>query len=345
MEITINVAPEKNVAGKGDNVRRFLNRKQLEDTSLAFILKGEMPPEDEIEVPIRLGHCPKCDGLYFFNVHTGEFGNASCKAYGCDYCGPKKAFKFEIALREYFQQYKHIRLFTFTFRTSVLDNTPDPNKASSEIWRRFVVNLRRSSSLSSSQRNVDYVRILELTKRGYPHFHIFMSEYMPIQVISGIFNNAVNQVCGSTGTNSHIEVTYSGTSKTTKNKGNFNAESASRYCAKYVLKSAKEKPENMRLWSKSGNVRLFPEKKFSCGWFFLNSRTSLLNLYEFGITSRTPLPGETYRKSLIEIVRSHFPGMKLDEQLSKVNEMSEEYFDAEYHKNMALTEIKTSPLF
>jgi hypothetical protein len=310
-----------NDAGNVSVINTFKNKKSTSNSEVDYSYFHEVPIENEIDCPIKLAHCPRCDGLYFFNIHTGEHINGKCKAYSCDYCGPKKAYRLECALTEYFKQYSHLRLFTFTFRTSALDKCPDANKASSEIWRRFIIDIRRSTSLSPFQRNVDYVRVLEFTRRGYPHFHVFMSEYMPIQVIQGIFNNAVNKVCGTKGTNCHIEVTYSGCSDARKNKGNFTPERAAKYCAKYVLKSAKEKPENMRLWSKSSNVKLFPDKAFSCGWFFLNLRSSFLNLYELGITSQPPLPGEVNKLSFIEIVATQFPELhsilhKSDRKLS-----------------------------
>lgn len=292
--------------------RRFQSKEQLETTSINYILKGEMPPEDEIEIPIKLAHCPRCDGLYFFNIHTGERFNGRCKAYKCEFCGPKKAYRLETALIQYFSQYIHIRLFTFNFRTTVLDKMPDANRASSEIWRRFITNVRRSSSLSPAQRNFDYVRILEFTKRGYPHFHCFFSEYMPIQVIQGIWHNAINQVCNSKGSNGAVSIGHSSPDAPYKGNPFFTPERAAKYCAKYVLKSAKEKPENMRLWSKSEGTKLFPDKAFSCGWFFLNLRSSFLNLYELGITSRPSLPGEVSKLTFLEIVLSQFPELRSD---------------------------------
>ena len=305
-----NVADKLNLAKSGVTATMFTTDEPLRSDA-QLILNS----------PIKLSYCPRCQGLYFFNIRTGQYGNANCKAYCCDYCGPKKAYKLELALCDYFQQYKHLRLFTFTFRTTAIDESGFNNKIASEIWRRFINNLRRSTSLNDCQRNVDYVRVLEYTKRGYPHFHVFMSEYMPIQVIRGIWHNAINQVLGSKGVNGNVQVTYSGSATSKNDKGNYTPEKASKYVAKYVVKTAKEKKEGLRNWSKSGKVKIFPDKLFSCGWFFFNERSLNLNLNEFCVTSRPPSPIRQKIRSLYEIVCSQMPDLNLDAEIDMMKKL------------------------
>ena len=274
----------------------------------------------ETATKIKLAHCERCNGLFFLNINSGEFLNANCKAYCCEYCGPKKAYRLQLAFTDYFKQFKHLRLFTFTFRTSIFNNTFDVQKASSQIWRRFINNLRRSTSLSNFQKNVDYVRVIEFTRKGYPHFHVFFTEYLPVQVIRGLWNNAINTVCNTKGNNGNIDVSYSGPGAKRGNHGNFTPESAAKYIAKYVLKSAQENPNRMRRWSKSGKIRLFPDKVSTNEWRFLNLRSSFLDLNTLCVTSQNLSETERKRKSFVEIVTKYFSDAGTVEILNRVNE-------------------------
>lgn len=222
-----------------------------------------------------LACCPKCKDFYLYNFKTGELLKPGCKAYACEYCGGKKAKRLEQALTNYLSKYKHIRLFTFTLNTNAFATQTTALKHVSEIWRRFINNLRRCKALSESQRNVNYIKVLELTKRGYPHYHCFMLEYLPWQIIQALWNDAVKTVTGYSGKGGHVNIKHS-----------FTPERAARYVVKYVLKSVHEKRWTLRLWSKSGNVALFKPKQQTGEWSFINARTSDLNLSIFSITSQ-----------------------------------------------------------
>ena len=311
MEKSFNVANELNGAVNDGNI----DLSQYGEVDLAMYLR-------DFNRRIKLTRCLHCDGLFFINVLTGEKISAKCKSYSCEYCGPRKAFRLEQALAVYFKQFKHIRMFTFTFRTTAFDNAGAENKAASEIWRRFVNNLRRCNSLVDAQKNVNFVRVLEFTKRGYPHFHCFFMEYLPIQVIQGLWNNAVNKILGSTGCNGNVNVSYSGPAGKNKGKPNFTAESAAKYAAKYVLKAAREKKDNMRLWSKSNSVSIFPSHISTGEWTFLNMRSSLLNLEELSVTSRPLADSSQKIKSFYEIVNLHFAWMNTEEKIQKAKELS-----------------------
>ena len=133
-------------------------------------------PEFNNKVPVyKVERCLRCDGLFFVNVITGEKVEARCKSYSCDFCGPKKAFKLECALEKYFS--KFMRMWTFNVRTHLFDKHPDGIFAISEVWRRFITYLRRNNALSKKEQSFSYVKVLEFTKRNYPHFHVLWMSF------------------------------------------------------------------------------------------------------------------------------------------------------------------------
>jgi|WetSurMetagenome_2_1015567.scaffolds.fasta_scaffold09739_9 hypothetical protein len=251
------------------------------------------------EQPIKLLHCPRCDGLFFININTGEKIDARCNAYKCDYCGPRKAFKLETAMERYFSTYRHIRLLTATVRTTLFDLPGHSIRDISECWRRFITSVRRSKSLSDSQRQFSYVKVLEFTKRGYPHFHVVVNSFLPWTVLQHLWEESICQVFGVTGRHGTINLEHLP-----------NPRSASKYVTKYVLKAAKQNREHFRLWSRSKGVALFEVKISTHEWKFSNERRSLkvnpnsssaseLNLLEFCITSQ-------FRAKLLDIMIDKF---------------------------------------
>lgn len=224
---------------------------------------------------IKLHHCTRCDGLFFVNVITGEKISATCKSYSCEYCGPKKAWKLENALTSYFSTFDRVRLWTFNCRTSLIDNHKNGLFSMSEVWRRFIIYMRRCSALSNLERQFKYVKVLEFTLRGYPHFHVMVDKYLPWIVVSGCWHSAINSVYHSKGDHGKATV-----------KASFSSKNAARYCAKYVLKSAKERKHNFHLWSKSGQTSIFESRISNGEWQFLNQRHENLYLSEFSISSQ-----------------------------------------------------------
>jgi DNA-directed RNA polymerase subunit RPC12/RpoP len=222
-----------------------------------------------------LTHCPKCDGLYLYNKTTSDVINVSCKSYSCPYCGYRKLFKLKKGIEKVLGNYQHIRLFTFTFRTSVFGSPEHCLQKSSEIWRRFINNLRRCQALTTEQRNVQFIRVLELTYRGFVHYHVFMLDYIPWSVAQGLWNNAINTVMVSNGKNGHVNIRHS-----------FTAQQAAKYVSSYVTKTIQKLRGKLRVWSKSNGITVFEPRVVTGEYVFVNARFSDLNLVIFSLTSQ-----------------------------------------------------------
>jgi uncharacterized Zn finger protein (UPF0148 family) len=223
---------------------------------------------------LLLTHCPKCDGLYVFNPKTGEHYSCSCKTYSCPYCGHRKLYKLKEGIKKVLENYEHIRLFTFTFRTSCFENPQHALNTCSEIWRRFINNLRRCTALSDKQRCVQFIKVIEFTNRGYPHYHVFILDFIPWQIAQGLWNNSINTVLSSTGHNGHVNIRHS-----------FTASQAADYVCSYVTKSIKRLQGSLRVWSRSSSLTIFEPRATSSDFVFINARSFKLNLSMFSITS------------------------------------------------------------
>lgn len=229
--------------------------------------------------------CPRVKGFYLRNNDTGEIIPSRCKCYDCEYCGWRKGVRLQKALEDYFKSYEHIRLFTFTFRNNYdTDKLADPKfqlyitRKCNEVWRRFINNIRRLPESAKYMREFKYVKVLEFTKKGFPHFHVLVDRFLCIRTFTKFWRRAVNQVFKKTGINGGINIRHS-----------LNARGASRYVAKYVLKSAIDistMRKKYRLWSKSAGVTIFPIREKLETWVFLDMRKIPLNSSEYRITSR-----------------------------------------------------------
>lgn len=245
--------------------------------------------------------CPRCDKLFFVNTVTGEIVKGKCNTYACEYCGYRKARKLQNALKNYFKQYQYIRLWTFTVSSKLFENLPEAQKfkALSEIWRRFLNNLRRDKRLSHTQQKVQYVKVLELQKSGNPHYHCFFDRWIPRQVVNEIWEYILKHFYESGflySINDEIE-DYSDEApdEHTFNKfgnayveGAVSASTAADYISKYLMKTIKDLAQviKARVWTKSSRVRLFPLKPLPSPWMLLSSAEKLLYLFSLRATSQ-----------------------------------------------------------
>ena len=230
--------------------------------------------EDYLSPQAALTQCPRSIGYYLLNKHTGEFTNATCKSYSCPFCAPRRLFRLRSAIQQVLSSYKHIRMATFTFRTGNLKPTQQHVLQTSEVWRRFLNNIRRDQRFRESQRHFDYIRISELTVNGHIHFHVIISEFLPAKLVRSVWRHAIQTVTGRPGKNGFVKFTHS-----------LNSKSAAIYVSKYVSKAAKEHSLRYRLYSHSKKWVLFQKKEKDPNWVFLNARLTSLNLYTNVISS------------------------------------------------------------
>ena len=213
--------------------------------------------------------CPHLGQYGLVDKDTGEIVQLPCNRYSCNVCGKRKAYKLQKALELRFGIYDYVRLFTFTYRTTIFANPAHAIAMSSEIWRRFINNLRRDKTASKKIRNFQYVRLIEFTKRDYPHYHVLFNMYMPRALLQKHWNHAINVVMYQRGYNGSVNAKGM---KTTKN--------AARYVVKYVLKTATTFDERigkyfswkrckLKLYTKSGDMKLFYESCSLSNWEFV----------------------------------------------------------------------------
>lgn len=123
-----------------------------------------------------LGTCPHAQTL---EAHSARFGCTvwiplPCKQWACRHCAEVKIRHLAVKT----EKAKPNRLLTLTVDPSFYDN---PRHAFDET-RRKVPELMRF--LRKRFGNVEYLRVTELTKRGWPHYHLLLrSPYLPHEVV------------------------------------------------------------------------------------------------------------------------------------------------------------------
>lgn len=266
--------------------------------------------------------CPRCDKLFFVNISTGEIVKGKCNTYRCEFCGYRKARRLQNALKDYFIKFKIIRLWTFTITDQLINHFPENDKFKmfSEIWRRFLNNIRRDKRLTKSERNFQYVKVLELQKQGNPHYHVFFDRWVSREVVNDVWERLLIQLYQSGFTyniddesefedeffvpeknitkfgNAYVESNID--KKTGAHKYGFTPAQASSYITKYLMKTIKDLASliKARVWTKSSRVRLFPFKALPSPWTTLQNAERLLYLYSLRATS----PSETGQIVLID---------------------------------------------
>lgn len=101
-----------------------------------------------------------------------------CKRWGCRHCGERKVTHFGWRCEDA----KPNRLVTLTVSNSLWD---DPRKAydgTKGKVTQLAIRLRRKFG------EFEYFKVLEVTKNGWPHYHLIVrSEYIPQTVISKLW--------------------------------------------------------------------------------------------------------------------------------------------------------------
>jgi len=236
-------------------------------------------PEENAKNPSPLV-CSRCKGLFIVNTETGEMLPAQCKAYECPECGHRKVQRLYSAIKKYLEDWKHVRMWTFTVKSSVFDENLDlGNKLISEIWHYFVTMVRRDKELSKKQNSFDYIKLLEFHQSGKPHLHVLVSEFLPYNIVLALWEKAIRRFTILKGKVGSCNVSYSVTAK-----------GGAKYVSKYVTKSAMNPNRGkMRLWSKSGKISIFRKNEKNPDWIFISFRNpAKLELYlsQFCVTAQ-----------------------------------------------------------
>lgn len=106
-----------------------------------------------------------------------------CNTWGCEYCGPRKVWSLAFRVT----RAKPNKLITLTCRPS-LYKTP---REAFDMLRRQVSELAKV--LRRTTGPFEYMRVLELTQAGWPHFHLVArSPYIPHQLLSHTWARLTN---------------------------------------------------------------------------------------------------------------------------------------------------------
>lgn len=232
---------------------------------------------------------PECPNspprLRLLNTQTGEVVKLNCKAYSCPVCGIRKKMQLQNALEKVLNDWKTVRMWTFTASSN--NCTPTEHAEKMKLaWRKFTKYIRTSPILPNSIKTIQYVKVAELHKTGYLHFHILVDKFVSWDIFQTIWTQICAKVFQSETKCAHVNVI-----------GTRYPKVAAKYVAKYVSKSAQSrdhtgKPDidalipterfEFRLYSKSNKVILFPKTVLEEGEKFwkvvLTGTMAFLNL-------------------------------------------------------------------
>jgi hypothetical protein len=121
---------------------------------------------------LTLCECPKASTMvgYSMTLQRTVYVAVTCKQWSCSFCGRQKVVKFaKIA-----EAAKPNRFITLTVNNSLYETPRDAYDAT----RRRIPNLIRS--IRRDHGSFEFMRVLEVTRKGWPHYHfIARSDYIP----------------------------------------------------------------------------------------------------------------------------------------------------------------------
>jgi len=146
-----------------------------------------------------------------------------CRSWGCELCQPKRKSQL-MALAS---SGEPTRFLTLTVNPAVASSPEERLKLLARAWRVIVQRLRRIHSVSA----INYLAIVEETKRGEPHLHILLrSPYIPQALLSGWM--------GSILASPIVDIRLIR-----------NQKEVVRYVAKYIAKNPAQFGKSKRYWS------------------------------------------------------------------------------------------------
>lgn len=124
--------------------------------------------------------CPAAKTLaaYSETLKTNVIIQIRCKRWGCRHCGTRKVIHYAWRCEDA----RPNRLVTLTVATRSWENPRAAYEGTKGRVTQLAVRLRRTHG------EFEYMKVLEVTKNGWPHYHLIVrSEYIPQQTISNIW--------------------------------------------------------------------------------------------------------------------------------------------------------------
>lgn len=136
-----------------------------------FLIGSRGKSRDEIKT------CPYASTIvgYSLSLERTIILAVTCKRWGCSFCGPCKVRKLAtVAMGA-----KPTTLITLTVATAMHENP----RAAYESTRRKLPTLSRT--IRRNVKEFEYMRVLEVTKKGWPHYHLVArTGYIPQRKLS-----------------------------------------------------------------------------------------------------------------------------------------------------------------
>jgi hypothetical protein len=179
--------------------------------------------------------------------NTFCYRRVNCGSWSCSYCGPRKAKRAKRAIRELAETLGLYYFLTLTVDPSHLREGEDAIKHLQACFDKFRTYLRRKFGMAPV-----YIRVVEFTRNGLPHYHILIDRYIEQQWISQTWN----QLGGG-------KIVWIKRARIQKI-----AHYLAKYLTKELLLSA---PKGTRRITTARAVRLFPKFQSEIDWELLRS--------------------------------------------------------------------------
>ncbi len=129
-----------------------------------------------------IGGCPEAQTLEGYSAYFQclVYLPLPCKKWGCRYCATQKIGRLSRRTKDA----KPNRLLTLTVDTKLWE---DPRSAFDGTRRQVPIAIR---DLRKRFGEVEYLRVTELTRNGWPHYHLLVrSPYIPHEVVKKIWHH------------------------------------------------------------------------------------------------------------------------------------------------------------
>ena len=181
------------------------------------------------------------------------YRRVNCGSWSCSYCGPRKAKRAKRAIRDVAEKLGLRYFLTLTIDPSKLGEGEDATKHLQMTFDKFRTYLRRKFGEAPV-----YIRVVEFTQKGMPHYHILTDRYIEQQWISRTWN----QLGGA-------RVVWIVRARIGK---------VAHYLAKYLTKELLlSAPKGTRRITTARALKLFPKYQSEIDWQLL--RTSIWFLF------------------------------------------------------------------
>ena len=172
-----------------------------------------------------------------------------CKSWDCDFCAPRKAWRYKQAIRDIAERHSLTRFLTLTLDPSKIDG--DPVRYLRRVFNKFRVSLLRKFGCS-----VTYIAILEFHKSGIPHLHVLIDRF--------VLQRWISESWSALGGGHVVDIRF------------VDVHRISHYLAKYLTKELlMSAPLRSRRVTTSRSIHLLERKPSDTTWV-VDERSSLL---------------------------------------------------------------------